>query len=591
MTTRLGQLRAILRTQALDFYYVPSTDPHQNEYVPDAYLRRTFISGFTGSQGDVLIGQDFAGLWTDGRYFLQAEHELNAAEFTLMRQGEAPSIEAWIAKNGYEGMRLGVDSRILSLTQAERFLTVLKPFNGVLVALPENLIDTLWTDRPSLPVGSVWVHPLTYAGKTVREKIADLRQELITSHAVGIVINRLDHIAWLLNVRSNSIPYQSTVISQVYVSETHIIWYLESHYLNDMLEQYCQENHIQLAPYDTLYNDLGDATGLIWFDPLETTWAMVAAVPVSHRLLKTSPITLSKAIKNDAEKRAMQDAHIQDGIAMVRFLHWLDTARPVTLTEIDAAAQLETFRRDNPLCVGLSFPTISGYGAHGAIIHYSATPESNALLGTEALYLLDSGGQYLNGTTDITRTLHLGTPTSEEKRYYTRVLQGHLALRHVQFPLGTLGEQLDTLARFPLWQEHCDYNHGTGHGVGAFLNVHEGPQGISKRSSGIPLMPGMIVSNEPGVYLPERFGIRIENVCIVELNAECRASPTGHDTFYQFTDLTMVPYARNLIDCTRLSSQEKEWINAYHAQVYNVLEPYLTGPTRQWLAAATTAIN
>ncbi|OGT65044.1 MAG: hypothetical protein A3J38_09850 [Gammaproteobacteria bacterium RIFCSPHIGHO2_12_FULL_45_9] len=588
--TTLSQLRAILRTHALDFYYVPATDPHQNEYVPGSYQRRTFITGFTGSAGDALIGLEFAGLWTDGRYFLQAARELNPAEFTLMRQGEAPTLEAWLKEHGHPGMRIGVDSRVLSLTQAERFLDALKPHQGVLVATPENLIDGLWTDRPPLPTGTVWEHPLTYAGLHAAEKIQQLRLHLAQHHAAAIAINRLDHIAWLFNIRSNSIPYQPTVLSQALITATQAIWYIDTPYLDDTLRHYCEVQHIEIAPYDTLCNDLTHCKGTVWLDPIETTWAIAEAVPSERRLLQTSPITLKKAVKNEAEKRGMQDAHVQDGIAMVRFLHWLETKRPSLLTEIDAATQLEQFRRDNALCVDLSFPTISGFGEHGAIIHYSATAETNAVIKTDALYLLDSGGQYVNGTTDVTRTIHLGAPTAEEKRFYTRVLQGHIALGNYHFPHGTAGEHLDALARLPLWQEHCDYNHGTGHGVGAFLYVHEGPQSISKRPSQVPLLPGMMVSNEPGVYIPGRFGIRIENVCVVEA-IEDTTSATGHGPFYQLIDLTVVPYARNLMDCSLLSRQEIAWINAYHAHVYNTLQPYLTGPVLHWLEQATQALS
>jgi Xaa-Pro aminopeptidase len=576
----------------IDFYYVPSSDPHQNEYVPDTWQRRRFITGFTGSAGDALIGQTWAGLWTDGRYFLQAEQELDASLFTLMRQGQDPSIESWLPENTSAGVRVGVDPLLLPIQRAQQLESVLKAHGGALVALSYNLVDGCWPDRPAMPSYPAIDYSVKYAGLSATEKLTQIRDALKTASADALLVTHLDSTAWLYNIRSPQTPYSPAPIGYAIVTTDEAFWFTELSTITPELSARLTANGIQARHYEDFLPALYNLKGTVWIDPKETSWATYQALSTHQILEHTSPILLAKACKNPIECSMMVQAHVFDGIALARFFHWLETHWQEGVTECSAAVQLEKFRREHPDCVDLSFSTISGFGPHSAIIHYSSTPKTDVPITDKNLYLLDSGGQYWGGTTDVTRTIHLGTPTAEQKRAYTRVLQGHLALQRAVFPKGLSGDYLDILARQFLWQDACDFNHGTGHGVGAYLFVHEGPQSIARRPGQVPLMPGMVVSNEPGVYLPGQWGIRIENLCVIETQYDTTASITGHGPFYRLKDLTLTPYCRRLMDTSLLSALEIKQLNHYHERVRETIMPHITDiEIKAWLEKATEALK
>ena len=579
---KLSQLRKLMEKYHLDFYFIPARDTHNNEYVPRCWQRRAWISDFTGSAGDVLVATDQAFLWTDSRYILQAEQQLDGSYYQLMKQIQGTSpISQWLLQH-CRGKTCGVDPKTISISQAQQWLELLKTINAQLAPISENLIDTLWQDQPPLPLSPVRQYPLEFAGCSAHDKLATLRKTLHIKNVSAHAINELDAIAWLFNIRGNDVEYNPLIISYALVSADNAILFVNPAQLNSHDYQYLQTQGISVRPYEEFADALRQLQGTVWMDPNSASWWMSQQLsPATTLLLEPSPITLMKAIKNPIELKGMHEAHRLDGLAMVNFFHWLENNWQTGINEISAAQQLTKLRHSNPQCLDLSFSTISGFGPNGAIVHYQPSAITNRHIDDSALYLIDSGGQYLEGTTDITRTIHLGIPQPEEKLHYTLVLKGHLALRHVIFPRGNCGEHLDVLARQPLWQNGLNYGHGTGHGVGCYLCVHEGPQRISPGHSKIPLQPGMVLSNEPGVYFTDCYGIRIENLCAVK---------EYQDSFYCFEDLTKVPYARNLIDKSLLTSKEIAWINEYHRQVYDLLIDDLPYDIHAWLANATAPL-
>jgi len=585
ISDRLSTLRELMKKQHIDYYFVPSADEHNNEYVPACWQRRAFITGFTGSAGDALIGLDDAYLWTDPRYFLQAEEELDPACFTLMRQqqGMAAPIHEWLASNA-KGKRIGVDPKLISLAQVSHWLPALQEAGGELIPVQENLIDHIWKDRPPLSENAVIIWDEQYAGQTAAEKIQNVRQALAEKHCHAHVVTMLDAIAWLLNIRGSDIDYNPLTIAYLIIDQDQVTLYIDPKKVNSE-HAYFKQYDIHLKPYTDFAHALKHIKGDTLLDPSTASWWVEHHIdaPIHYA---PSPISMMKACKNATEQQDMRDAHMTDAIAMCRFLCWID-ANWKGQTELSAADKLEALRFEHPDCRGLSFNTISGYGEHGAIIHYAANKETDIPLKDDSLYLLDSGAQYVQGTTDITRTLHFGEPSSEEKRHYTLVLKGHLALKNTIFPDGTTGEQLSPFAHQYLWSAGMDFGHGTGHGVGCYLCVHEGPQRLSSMVTRVPLLPGMIVSNEPGVYFNGYYGIRIENLCLVrELIAQAD-SATGHGPFYGFEDLTLVPYARKLIDKASLSNEEINWVNQYHNEIWVTLRGKLEGKELAWLEKAT----
>ena len=596
---RVAALREQMRARGVDYYIVPSSDDHQSEYVPDCWQRRPWITGFTGSMGDALIGLDGAWLWADSRYWLQADEQLDPDVWRLqkMDQRDVPKMHEWVGKHA-SGRVVGLDPKVMGLEAAKRFADAIEEAGGRLELLEDNLVDAVWQGRPELPLAPAAVWPDRFAGRTVAEKLSDVREALSEEGCDALVVTTLDAVAWLFNIRGADVSFNPVLVSYALVTADTATLFVDGRKVDAEVRAHLTGAGVTLAEYDSfgraldcLAGDLaGVGAGRIWVDEkyvsrwvvgrLETAGAKVHAA--------RSPLMLLKAIKNDTEQDGMRAAHVRDGVAIVRYLHWLRTAwQGGALDEIAASDQLERYRTEGEHFRGLSFDTISGFAGNGAIVHYRATPASAKVLDDSTLYLVDSGGQYLDGTTDITRTVHLGTPTAAEADHYTRVLRGHLALRHTRFPRGTTGGHLDAIARSPLWEAGLNYGHGTGHGVGCYLNVHQGPHGISTRSTTVPLEPGMIVSNEPGYYLEGAYGIRIENLCVV---VESLPELDGQEPYYAFEDLTLAPYARDLIDLAQLSRRDVEWIDAYHAQVYETLASLLPEAEREWLRAETAPL-
>lgn len=587
---RLFQLRQLMREIDSDYYYIPATDPHKNEFPPPCWQRRAWISGFTGSAGDIIIGINNAFLWTDSRYFLQAEQQLDSTLFELIKmgQGELFSIDQWLREQK-QPIVFSTDPQVISVRQAEKIEQALLSKGGRLLSLDNNLVDQLWKDRPALPNHPIRLHPEQYAGISAEEKLATLHRILQSEWANAFITNIIDEIAWLFNIRGNDIDYNPLALSYTIITKNEAFLFTNPQKLTEENEAYFKKIQVQIRPYDAFGEALKNLSGSVWIDPETTNWWIRKQLKNPKNFIyKPSPITLDKAVKNPVEQKGAREAHIIDAIAIVRFLHWLQNYWQKGVSEITAAQKLEAFRQEDPRCLGLSFPSISGFGSHGAIVHYIATPETDIIVDDSTLYLIDSGGQYLSGTTDITRTVHLGNPTKEQMHFYTLVLKGHLAIRHAIFPKGTCGEHLNAFAHQFLWREALDYEHGTGHGVGSYLCVHEGPQAITARYTKIPLQPGMIVSNEPGVYIINQYGIRIENLCLVMEKFKVNDSMTGHGPFWGFEDLTLVPYCQKLINLTDLSEEEIHQVNDYHQKIYLALKDLLPNKElHDWLRQAT----
>lgn len=588
IVNRLNELRKLMNDSEIDYYYVPSADEHKNEYLPDCAKRCAWISNFTGSAGDALIGKDKAYLWTDARYFLQAEQELDPSLYKLMKtgQGVTPAIDQWLLSQG-ENIVCGVDPKVISIAQATKIQSVLAAHGGKLLNIDNNLIDAIWKDRLAPPHEPLRIQDEKYTGASAKEKINRVRDVMNEVGAKTHLVTMLDAIAWLFNIRGNDIAYNPLVISYAIITQDQAILFVDAYKITAKDHDSLKQQHIEVRPYEDFQSALNELNGTTWVDPTTASWWVLQQLN-NNVLLQESPITLMKAIKNDTEKQGMRIAHQIDAIAMIKFLYWLEHHWQDDVTEKIAQEKLDTLRQEAPQCLDLSFSTISGFGSNGAIVHYFVTEKTSIPINDSNLYLIDSGGQYHYGTTDITRTIHLGTPTDTQKHHYTLVLKGHLAIRHLIFPDGICGENINALSHAPLWRNALDFGHGTGHGVGCYLCVHEGPQAIAWRNTEVSLKPGMIVSNEPGVYLENQYGIRIENLCLINKAYTQVDSPTKHGPFYMFEDLTMVPYCRKLIHTNDLNEQEIEWINQYHQQVYETIADKLpSNELRQWLKEAT----
>ncbi|PIE18237.1 MAG: hypothetical protein CSA65_05850 [Proteobacteria bacterium] len=591
---RLAALRALMTTHELDAYFVPSVDPHGSEYVPDCWQRRAFISGFNGSAGDVVITAEAAALWTDGRYFIQAKRQLKGSGIKLMKMGQprVPSLEVWLAETLQRGQLLGADPRVLSKTVAARLSAAAEKAGAKLKLVDANLIDQVWgEERPALPQAPVIVQPPRFAGETVKSKLKRLRAELKTVKADALVISTLDAVAWTFNIRGADVAYNPLVIAYGLVTDQGATLFCDESKVSDKVRATLDKAGVEVARYEALGKMLGElnrAKASVWVDPSTVNAWVLSKLRRAKLKEAASPIVRIKARKNPKEIAGAQAAHVRDGVAMVRFLSWLEGAvAGGGLSEIDASDKLREFRAEGELFHFESFSPISGYGANGAIVHYSAEPGSAATLKPEGLYLIDSGGQYQDGTTDITRTVLLGgEATAQQKSDFTRVLKGHIAISLLRFPVGTPGRNIDAFARKALWDVGQDYAHGTGHGVGAFLGVHEGPQAISPtRCTGVPLEVGNILSNEPGFYREGEYGIRIENLVLV--TEDKRDAPAR---FLRFENLTLCPIDTRLVQVKMLTTEERSWLNAYHKTVRETLTPLVEGKARSWLRSATKAI-
>ncbi len=590
--TELSALREALRQKGLSGYYIPSTDPHQSEYVPACWQRRSFVSGFDGSAGDLAVTLTKAGLWTDSRYFLQAQQQLEGSGIELQKLGmpDTVPIFEWLASAVGKKEKVGVDPRLVSNQSFTALSRACDARGVVLESIEENIVDLVWEGRPSLPLAPVTAWPQQYAGQSVVHKLEAVRAKLGSLGVEAHVVTTLDAVAWLLNIRSRDVEYNPVAISYAIVTPKKVELFVSKEKWTEALQEHLQG--VTLRDYDEIgegLKALARAGGKALVDPSASRWV---AETLGTEVVQwaASPITMLKAIKNETELAGMRAAHRRDGVAMVRFLSWLDKAVPKGgVSEMSAATMLELLRREQDLYQGQSFAPISAYASNAAIIHYSPTNETNRELHPSGLYLIDSGGQYLDGTTDITRTVSLGRPTAEHKQMFTRVLKGHIALASTPFPEGTAGKQLDTLARAALWQIGRNYGHGTGHGVGAYLNVHEGPHAISStRCTGVPLLPGMITSNEPGYYKVGDYGIRIENLAAVVESPE--HSQEGA-RFLRLEDLTLCPIDRRLIDPSLLDARETAHLDEYHTRVRRELSPALDAEQRAWLERATAPLR
>ncbi len=592
---RLDALSALMKEKNIAAYLVPTDDFHSSEYVGDYFKCRKFITGFTGSAGTAVITEKEAGLWTDGRYFLQAASQLQGSGITLYRMGESgvPSIREYLEKVLSEGQTLAFDGRCVSAkegTELEKLLQKKK----VSISYGEDLIDRIWEDRPALSCQPVWLLDTAYAGSDRKEKISLIRETLTKVGASHYLLSSLDDIAWLLNVRGNDVAYNPVVLSYIEMTMESVTWFVQEEALNETLRSELEKDGITIKPYHSFYEHASSipAGSRILIDPDSSNYALFRSLSVGCTLLKAeNPTLLPKAVKNKTEVENIRLAHIKDGVAVTRFIYWLKhSVDREKITEISAAEKLESFRKMGEHYLGQSFDPIIAYGEHGSIIHYSATPETDVPVKSGAMLLCDTGGQYLEGTTDITRTVVLGEVSHEIKEMFTRVLRGNLNLSGAHFREGAPGLLLDYLAREPLWEIGLDYRHGTGHGVGYCLNVHEGPNSFhwktgSGRKAQTPLQEGMLTSNEPGYYKDNAYGIRHENLMLT-----VKAEETEYGQFMAFDTVTLVPFDLDGILPELMTSKERELLNAYHQKVYDTISPFLTDEERDWLKEVTRAI-
>ena len=579
ITERVSALRDYLRRNGLDAFIIPSTDPHQGEYVPEHWQTRKWISGFDGSAGTAVVTLSDAALWTDSRYFIAAEQQLKGTPFTLMKEGlpETPSIEEWVCKNLKESEVVGIDGEVFTFDDIQEMGTAFAKA-GIKLRTDLDPAEELWTDRPPIPKNKVEIQPLEFAGESAQSKIERVRQALRDNSKFkiqnskadeagvasgSIIISQLDEIAWLLNLRGSDVHCNPVFVSYVLLTQNDVTLFIDSEKLDNSVKNYINKIGVSIRPY--------------------TEFKQSTRQLVNLSTCQLSPIPTMKSIKNPAEIAGFRRAMVRDGVAMVKFLHWLKPAVEAGgQTEISIDKKLTALRAEQDLYRGLSFDTIAAYGPHGAIVHYEATPETDAVLESKGLLLLDSGAQYQDGTTDITRTIALGPLTDEERLDYTLVLKGHIRLALTRFPDGISGTQIDALARYAMWQHGINYGHGTGHGVGSYLCVHEGPHQIRHTWKPAPLHAGMTVTNEPGIYRQGKHGVRIENTMLIVEDGE-----TEFGRFLRLEPLTLCPIDLSPVIWDMMTQEEVAYINQYHKKVYDELSPLLEEEERQWLNKQT----
>lgn len=585
---RVALLRTFMQEKEIRAFIVPSTDPHSGEYVPEFWESRKWISGFTGSAGTAVITDETGGLWTDSRYFLQAASQLEDTGIMLFkdRLPETPSIAEWLGSVLSPGDKVGIDGWVNTTAEAENLQKQLQAY-GLQLVSTEDPFQRIWKDRPSLPLNPPFILPLSYAGKNCTEKIAEIREQILLNHADAILLSALDEIAWTLNLRGSDVHCNPVFISYLFITDTTTTLYILPEKITPEIKQYLNDNQIEVKPYQAIEADLHHYTGKGIQLTSGTNYALYQAASHNQIIRHESPVLYMKAIKNETEIQGFHHAMIKDGIAMVKFLFWLkNTVKNSQETELSIDRKLYNLRAEQKDFKGISFDTIAGYQAHGAIVHYEATEETNATLHPEGLLLLDSGAQYLDGTTDITRTIVLGPVTKEQKTDFTLVLKGFIELSMAEFPYGTCGTQLDVLARQFMWKFGINYGHGTGHGVGHFLNVHEGPHQFRMNHMPALLLPGMTVTNEPGIYKAGKHGVRTENTMLIVKSKE-----TEFGAFYKFEPLTLCPIDKEAILPDMLSYEEKQWLNNYHSLVYDRLNASLNTDEQAWLKEATSPIE
>ena len=591
ITSRVDSLRKIMRQRQLDAFIFPSNDPHSGEYIPDYWKAREWISGFNGSAGVAVVTADKAALWTDSRYFIAAEEQLKGTGYVLMKERipGTPSIAEWLTQVLKGNAKVGIDGEIFTISAATALEEELCSIGDLKISVETDPLKDIWTDRPAIPVDKVMAQPLEYAGETAESKISRIRKEMAAKRVDALLVSTLDDIAWTLNMRGTDVHCNPVFVAYLLIGHDDATLFVNPEKLTAEVANYLDGIGVSVDRYESVVPNLSQYGPKVWMDAGTTNCSLAEAPKVSP-VFAASPIPAMKAVKNPVEIEGYRNAMTKDGVAMVKFLCWLDNAMSEDCgekqTELSIDKKLTAFRAEQPLFKGISFDTIAGYGPHGAIVHYEATEETDVELERRGFLLLDSGAQYLDGTTDITRTISLGPLTEEEKKVYTLVLKGHLRLQNLKFPTGACGSQLDAIARSPLWEAGLNYLHGTGHGVGAFLNVHEGPHQIRMEWKPAPLVAGMTVTDEPGVYVEGRFGVRIENTLLIVPYQD-----TDFGSFLQFEPLTLCPIDLKPVDFSLLTENEKKWLNQYHEMVRQRLSPLLDEEHRQWLEEATREIE
>lgn len=591
IAARLAALREEMRREHLSAFIFPSSDPHNSEYVPSRWEGRKWISGFDGSAGTAVVTLHSAALWTDSRYFLAAEEQLAGTEFQLMRErvDGTPSIAEWIAPEieGAESSEIGVDGMCMTYAECSDLKTDLKHNGGITVRTNLDILDRIWTDRPSVPLNPVSIQPIEYAGESCHDKLGRIRSSLLRRGAGGMLMTQLDDIAWTLNLRGTDVHCTPVFVAWLIVAEEVAVLYIKDEKLSPEVIEYLNAEGVAVDDYDNIIDALNSYDGYtLLIDPATTNYTLSQLRGNFNLVSAPSPVPEMKAIKNEVECNGFRNAMQRDGVAMVKFLKWLEEAVPKGCeTELSVSAKLRQLRAEQPLFKDESFDTIAGYEEHGAIVHYEPTPDTDVPLRPEGFLLLDSGAQYLDGTTDITRTIQLGKVTDLHRRVYTLVLKGHLSLQNLCFPRGAAGTQLDAVARVAMWREGMNFMHGTGHGVGSYLSVHEGPHQIRQEYRPAPMLEGMTVTDEPGLYLAGKFGVRIENTLLT-----VPYMTTEFGKFLRFEPLTLCPIDTRPIVVDMLSTEELGLLNAYHKMVYERLSPMLDEEHKAWLADKTRSL-
>lgn len=591
IAARLAALREEMRREHLSAFIFPSSDPHNSEYVPSRWEGRKWISGFDGSAGTAVVTLHSAALWTDSRYFLAAEEQLAGTEFQLMRErvDGTPSIAEWIATEieSADSTEIGVDGMCMTYAECSDLKTDLNHNGGITVRTNLDILDRIWTDRPSVPLNPVSIQPIEYAGESCHDKLGRIRSSLLRRGAGGMLMTQLDDIAWTLNLRGTDVHCTPVFVAWLIVAEEVAVLYIKDEKLSPEVIEYLNAEGVAVDDYDNIIDALNSYDGYtLLIDPATTNYTLSQLRGNFNLVSAPSPVPEMKAIKNEVECNGFRNAMQRDGVAMVKFLKWLEEAVPKGCeTELSVSAKLRQLRAEQPLFKDESFDTIAGYEEHGAIVHYEPTPDTDVPLRPEGFLLLDSGAQYLDGTTDITRTIQLGKVTDLHRRVYTLVLKGHLSLQNLCFPRGAAGTQLDAVARVAMWREGMNFMHGTGHGVGSYLSVHEGPHQIRQEYRPAPMLEGMTVTDEPGLYLAGKFGVRIENTLLT-----VPYMTTEFGKFLRFEPLTLCPIDTRPIVVDMLSTEELGLLNAYHKMVYERLSPMLDEEHKAWLADKTRSL-
>ncbi|RLD64586.1 MAG: aminopeptidase P family protein [Bacteroidetes bacterium] len=588
----ITKIQELLITNNLDAYIIPSTDPHQSEYVANHWKAREWVSGFTGSAGTLVITKEIAGLWTDSRYFLQAEQQLigSGIELFKMKVPHSHPYIDWLKNNLKENSKVSFDGKLFSVSLTKMIESSLTDYN-IKIESNHDFIKPLWKNRPSIPTNNIFIHDIKFAGKSSIEKISQVRSIMIEKNVTCHILSSLDDIAWLFNIRGNDVKYNPVVISYALITLDNAFLFIDKN-LDDDIKETFKKNNITILPYSKINDRINEfcKNQTILLNPSKINNCIFRSIPSSCKIIEDVNITTTlKATKNATEINNIKEVMVRDGVALTKFFYWLENnILQETITELSVDKKLQFYRSQQKNFVGLSFGTISAYNSHGAIVHYEPTKKTDVELMKEGIFLIDSGGQYLDGTTDITRTISLAKPKQEAINNFTLVLKGHINIASLKFPYGTKGYQIDILARKFLWDNYKNYGHGTGHGVGSFLNVHEGPQGISPNASStlnINFEEGMLTSNEPGIYIENEYGIRIENLILCEKDKD-----TEFGKFMKFNTVSLCYIDKSLINIDLLSKDEIKWLNDYHKTVYEKISPFLNNDEKEWLKEKTKSL-